>query len=62
VNVVLQRGVNDDEVADFVEMTRHQLLTVLLRSFCCHFCCRCCFALHFQVNVVLQRGGISYMT
>jgi cyclic pyranopterin phosphate synthase len=28
VNVVLQRGVNDDEVADFVEMTRHQPINV----------------------------------
>jgi cyclic pyranopterin phosphate synthase len=28
VNVVLQRGVNDDEVADFVEMTRHQPVNV----------------------------------
>lgn len=28
VNVVLMRGVNDDEVADFVELTRHDPINV----------------------------------
>ena len=28
VNVVVMRGVNDDEIGDFVELTRHQAINV----------------------------------
>ena len=28
VNIVVMRGVNDDEIADFVELTRHKAVNV----------------------------------
>lgn len=60
VNVVVMRGVNDDEVADFVELTRERPINVSGRletgkrewewtewtgSCCCPCCCRCNAAL-----------------
>ena len=45
LNVVVMRGVNDDEVADFVELTRHRNINVSSLGVPCNQSC--------NVNVAL---------